>query len=135
MGALAEPAIPPLAALLISKHDDDTDMRVQYWAARALVGIGKPGLTALLDHLAKSRSPGSRHMYLALAECKKDGAAVVPVLIRALDDKDSGIRMEAAAALGRLKHLAAPAQALLRESRHVDKDDIYCLSRSSPAGR
>ncbi len=77
MGSLAEPAIPHLAALLISKHDDDTDTRIQYMAARALVWIGKPGLTALLDHLAKSsakaRTSGDASMYLSLAECKTDG--------------------------------------------------------------
>jgi len=70
-------------------------------------------------------------MYLALAEYKTDGAAVVPVLIRALDDKSSVVRSDAAAALGRLKRSAAPArEALLRESRHVDKEDYFCTGRT-----
>jgi HEAT repeat protein len=68
-------------------------------------------------------------MHLALAECKKDSGTVVPVLIRALDDKNPAVRMQAAAALGRLKGLAAPArEALLRESRR--SYDIFCASRT-----
>ncbi len=57
--------------------------------------------------------------------------SVVPVLIRALDDKDSSVRADAAAALGRLKRSAAPArEALLRESRHKDEDDRFCTART-----
>ena len=130
MGSLAEPAIPRLAALLISKRSDDTDMRVQYTAACALVGIGKEGLTALLDHLAKPsttiHSSGYGAMHLALAECKQDSTTVVPVLICVLDDKNPAVRMQAAAALGRLKRLAAPSrEALLRETRRTDRYDIF----------
>jgi hypothetical protein len=105
-------------------------MRVQYTAACALVGVGKAGLAALFSHLAKPSaaitSRGDAGLYLALAECKKDSATVVPVLIRALNDTNPAVRMDAAAALGRLRRLAAPArEALLRESRRTDGYDIF----------
>lgn len=140
MGSLAEPAIPRLIALLSSQHEDARDASVQYAAACALVGIGKAGLTALLDHLAKPSARKSSYgyavMHRALAEYKNDRSAVVPVLVRALDDENVTVHMEAAVVLGRLKRLAVPSrEALLRESRCTDNDgDRFADMRRTLAG-
>jgi HEAT repeat protein len=126
MGSLAEPAIPRLAAMLKSKRTDATDAQVQCFAARALVGIGKAGLRALTDNLAKPSGAGWSGLLFALGACRDDSAAVVPILIRALDHDDPAVRMNAATALGRLKRAAAPArEALLRASRRADAYDIF----------
>jgi HEAT repeat protein len=132
MGPAAEPAIPHLASLLPCRHDDDSDQRIQYNAACALVAIGKSGLDALMQTLQRRRDPRvSMAVLFALGACKKEGATVVPLLVRALDDNDPAVRMQAAAALGRLKQAAAPARdALLRASQRIDRYDTFGASRT-----
>jgi HEAT repeat protein len=115
MGPLAEPAIPVLVQML--KTDDFQA------AATALGSIGKASLPALAKVIQKRKPSYAQWLATyALGLLGKDGEEAVPILIKALSHKDDLVRWSAAAALGRLKRVAAPArEALTRASREDPK--------------
>jgi HEAT repeat protein len=127
MGALAESAIPPLAALVVDERRDFFDHSV---AARALSSIGKASIPALANILAKpAPTRGRADAAYALGSFRDEAKVVVPVLIGALDDVNPDVRMNAAAALGRMRKASAPArEALTRVSqRQGAQNDLSAM--------
>jgi HEAT repeat protein len=123
MGPLAESAIPRLAALVI---DGRYDARIQSVAALALAGIGKASIPALTKIVAKPYLVvGRATAAFVLGSLRDEAAVVVPALMRALDDANPAVRMNAAAALGRLGKAAAPARAALtRASQRANTENV-----------
>src|SRR5262249_27680743 len=127
MGPLAEPAIPALSQVLMSKPAKPLD-RVLFGpsefgayecTAQALAGIGKASIPGLAKIVGTRDAPGRAAATYALGELKKDCADAIPVLIKALDDEDVNIRMCAAVSLGRLRAVEAK-QALMHEKSRKD---------------
>lgn len=102
LGAIRDPrAAEPLAGLL-------GDPSKELWGAvsRAFAGIGSPAVPALLDALSETDQTARRRAVHALGRIRDPGSA--ESLIALLNkDRSTGVRVEIAAALGKIRDRAA----------------------------
>ncbi len=107
LGPAPRAAVPSLAAMLKNEPGGRAD------AANALAAIGpeaRPSLQTLTELLPNETDPHTRGCILrAVAAIDPQGDTAVPVLIRALRDREEGVRTAAAKALGSLGRAASDA--------------------------
>jgi len=95
LGHLAAPAVPSLGRLI-------DDPLVGYWAVAALAEIG-PQTFPLLTNALHSRWPSTRHAAVGHLRLSRPPERALPLLLTALDDKDSHTRCLAAESLGAIR--------------------------------
>jgi hypothetical protein len=119
LGKIKDPrAVEPLIAAL-----KDTDSRVRFNAAAALVKTGVPAVEPLIEAMrplvAAPNSPANiNNLKMVEAGLVRIGTPAVEPLIAALKDPDSNVRVMAADALGKIKDPRAvePLIAALKDS-------------------
>ncbi len=119
-GAEAESAIPVLAQSLA-----DPDLTTQVMATRALGGIGRASVPALLQGLIHSNKEVRREAVWALARIGAVGKDALPVLTIALRDSDLRVRLGAVQCLGAIGPKAKAAIPALIESLR-DSNLVFC---------
>jgi HEAT repeat protein len=92
LGEAGRPAIPELKKILYDVHATEQKRNLAAWV---LGGVGCAATPALTDCLTNTESPSRVFAAEQLAECKKphdeNVAAVVPLLVRCLHDKDQEV--------------------------------------------
>jgi HEAT repeat protein len=126
MGPAAHAAAPAAIGAL-----RDTDMNVRYSACYAL---GKMGAAAMDGRAALQRELDSRDPYISLAaawalaridpDCSQTPPKALPMLVKALDDSDPMVRLEAASSMRCLGPQARPAAAALRKVAKEDPSEL-----------
>jgi HEAT repeat protein len=126
IGPAARAAVPVATESL-----GDSDAMVRYSACYAL---GKMGVTALEAKPALQRELDHRDPHLSLAaawalaridpDCSHTPPKALPMLIKALDDPDPMVRLEAAASMRCLGPTAKPAAAALRKMAKEDPSEL-----------
>ena len=135
-GPAAVEALPALIHALSDKH-----RLVRLWATETLGGLGPAAQTSageLTRFLEKESDPGVRAA-AAKALAQIEGPHGIPALIRALGDKDLGVRRSAAFSLGEMG--SAAQEAIPTLIRVVQSDDdlgaqelaIRALGKIGPA--
>ena len=106
LGNIADPAaIPHLIKAL-----DEEYFWVRYPAEQALIQIGEPSVSALLDLVKANRFPASAHAIEALGRIKSKDAKVYDALVKGLTNADwamRGFEVEALGDLGNTNALSA----------------------------
>jgi HEAT repeat protein len=112
MRSAGEAALTPLLEML----RDEKNLKGQQAAFEAVNSIGAKDLPKLLQAAREINEQGNWATPYLLQQFGPKAADAVPHLIKALGDKDQGIRLGAALALGELGPVAAPAAAALMKS-------------------
>jgi HEAT repeat protein len=140
MGAGAESAVPDLLKVI----DESDEPEIKSAAMNTLGKVGpaaKAAVPKLVDILSGEGDPAAA---IVLGRIRAEREIVVPALVKALGDKDWGVRETAAAGLGifaakvQLGTQADPAisalgKALDNESAHVRSAALFALWEVGPA--
>ena len=105
-GATVLPAEPPvknqeLLSVLIAALDDP-DVEVRQNLALAIANLGDPAIPGLLEALSHSKPERRMGAAMALGQVRPTAKNAVPALVRALSDKDEGVRRQVSYALSRI---------------------------------
>jgi HEAT repeat protein len=121
LGAVAEPAVPDVAAQL-------TDPQLTEEAAVALSFMGREAFAPLRDGLSSEDPVVRRESLRSIGKLKDraplDARAVVPLLLRGLNDPDPGVRTVAATYLGIIHAEAATAVPALIDALEDEKPEV-----------
>lgn len=121
-GPAAAPAVPTLMDML----EREEDRRGQVASALAAIGPqARPALVLLIQLLERERHARTRRCIIqAIGAVGAGAATIVPVLSKALNDKEEHVRAEAAEALGKLGPAARAAVPLLHQAL-IGKEERY----------